>query len=316
MIPLSLALAGCHVFQVVQIDCASDEACAQPADVDVDTDTDADTDADTDTDTDTDTAPVVHPTRGFVISAISSTSGSRVGVFDPQGEQIAQWTTTLDGAAGPVAYDPVSASAVLAAGGTLIHLSAPDVVTRASIAYPDVLGLAYADGLAFVATGNGIATWDVESDTGETAPFEAPVEGLTGITVQADGSVYATDTDGGAPDVYEWTVGAAPSVRYSDFDESGARARIVFVGPDEAPYTCSAAGAFYAVADLAAGNARTVAYYSAGLTDVSACAYDPGDGSWLLFSPAAGVIRLDAQSRATVLLGSSSSYTLVRGGFY
>ncbi|MDP2310505.1 MAG: hypothetical protein Q8P18_31090 [Pseudomonadota bacterium] len=311
MIPLSLALAGCHVFDVVEIVCASDEACAEPP-ADADTDTDADTDADTDTDTDTD---IVAPTSGWVISGANS-SGSRVLVFNALGVQVAAWTELGD-AAGPVAFDPAIGAAFLAADDALYRLSADGALKVARAEYPGVLDIAFADGFVYAATGDGVVTWNASDDTAEVAAFDAPVSGLVGVGRAPGASIYATDTDGGSPDLYQWSVGGgAPVVLHTDFDVSAARATIVFAGPDDQPYTCSAAGAFYSVADLAAGGSRHVAYYEGGLTDVSACAFDRGDGTWLLFSPSAGVIRLDMQSRAKVVLEPSSSYDLIRGGFY
>ena len=67
---------------------------------------------------------------------------------------------------------------------------------------------------------------------------------------------------------------------------------------------------------LAEDVSRPVAYYAGGLTDVSACAYDPGDASWLMFSPSVGVVRLDAQSRAEIVFEPTTSYTFVRASFY
>jgi hypothetical protein len=313
VILLSLALGGCHVFEVVEIECAAGELCARGRGRD--TDGDADTDADTDTDTDSDTGPVVNPTRGWVLSGISSAGSGAVFAFDPTGAVLAQWSD-LWAVAGPVAFDPASDSAFLAYDSALYQLKSDGEQKRALIAFPDVLSLAAADGVVYMATGNGLTSWSSTDEVVTTATFDPAVTGLVGVGVGVGGAVYATDTNSGAPDLYEWSAGGAPTVVAADFDGSAARARIVFAGPDGVAYTCSAAGAFYAVADLVAGSSRPVAVYSGGLTDVSACAYDPGDATWLLFSPTAGVIRLDAQNRAETVFAPDSSTTLVRGGFF
>ncbi|MDP2312277.1 MAG: hypothetical protein Q8P41_05175 [Pseudomonadota bacterium] len=314
MIALSLlALGGCHVFDVVEIVCAANEPCARGDGGDADTDTDADTDADTDVDTDT--GPVVLPSRGWVISGLA-TGGGRVIVFNSDAAQVAAWTD-IDDANGPVAYDPVTGAAVLAYDGALYQLSADGTMKRAADPFPDALSVAFADNRAYVATGAGITTWFADDDTTDSVPFETtPLAGLVAVGLGPAGSVYASDTDGGAPDFYQWSVGSLPTSLYRDYDSSAARARIVFAGPEDAPYTCSEAGAIYAVSALAEGSSRPVVYYSGELTDVSACAYDPGDASWLIFSPTAGVVRLDAQSRSEVVLAPGSSYSFVRGAFY
>ena len=313
MILLSL-LAGCHVFEVVAIDCASDEPCARPAkDRATDTDTAVDTDTDTDSGTDTDTGPVVRPTVGWVVSG-SSGGGNRVVAFSPAGGTVAAWTDLGD-AEGPVAYDPVTGNAVVAAGGQLVLLGVGGGVLRAVDGYPYVRDVATRDNIVYVAAGDNLIAYDGIAETRNVA-FTTTVTGLAAVSLGPDGLVYASDTDAGAPDLYTWDGAASPAAVHTDYDTSGARAQIVFAGPDGAPHTCSSAGAVYAVASLASGSSRPVAFYSGGLTDVSACAYDPGDETWLLFSPAVGVIRLDAQSRAEVVFEPVSSYTLVRASFY
>ena len=310
MIPLVLSLVGCHVFEAVEIQCASDEACAQ---ADTDTDTDADTDTDTDADTDTDTGPLFAPTRGWVLSGASS-GGNRVVVMNPVGETVAAWTDLGD-AAGPVGFDIASGDAVLAYASTLYHLDQAGGVSVATGSFPDTLDLTFVQGVAYMANGANVVAWDSASDSTDTA-FASSLRGVSGVGASTTANVYITDTDGGSPDLYQWSSGAEPTTLYTDFDGNSARARIVFAGPADAPHTCSTAGAIYAVSGLAEGNSRPLAYYSGGLTDVSACAYDPGDETWLLFSPTVGVIRLDAQSRSEIVFAPTSSYTLVRGSFY
>ncbi len=311
MILLSLALAGCHVFEAVEIDCASDEPCARPRDTDADADTD--TDADTDADTDVDTGPVVGPSVGWVVSG-ESTAGNRVLAFSPSGGTLAAWTG-LGENAGPVAYDPDTGEAYLGAGGVVWRLQADGTVSSSTAAFPYALDLAVHDGEVYVATGDNLVAWNVAGDT-TTSAFSAAKAGLVALGVSPDGGVYASDTDGGAPDLYRWVAGGTPTSLYADYDETASRARIVFPGPDGTPYGCSEAGAIYPIAALAEGSSRAVAFYNGGLTDVSACAYDPANETWLIFSPSVGVVRLDAQSRAEVVFEPVSSYTLVRASFY
>jgi hypothetical protein len=307
LISLSLALVGCHVFEVVEIDCASDEPCARKPDADTDTDTDADTD------TDVDTGPLVAPTRGWVISGRSS-AGNGVLAFSAEGEPGHAWTG-LGSLEGPVAYDPASDTAVIGSGGQLHVLGADDSVRTASTTFAEVLDLSWVGDTVFVATRDNLVAWDPSADSAQEA-FPDGLEGVVAVGRGPEDTVYATDTGDAAPDLYQWGNDGTPTLLYQDFDQNDARAGVVFAGPDDSPHVCSSAGAIYAVRNLVEGVSRPLAYYDSGLTDVSACGYDPGDGSWLLFSPSAGVIRLDAQSRGQVVYSPGGTFTLVRASFF
>jgi hypothetical protein len=305
----SLVLVGCHVFDAVDIVCAGNEPCAHPHHGDTDTDVDADTD----TDTDIDTGPVVAPLRGWVIS-LQGTPNDRVGVYGPHGETVAAWTDLGD-SSGPVAYDPTTQTGVLASGRQLFLLGADGTTTAASPTFPDTAAVAFDGATAYAVDGANLLTWSVADDT-STEAFSTALSGLVAVALGPSGSVYASDTDGGSPDLYQWFPGDSPVPLYADFDVSAARARVLFTGPADEAYACSAAGAFYRIADLASGSSTPVVFYAGGLTDVSACAYDPGDETWLLFSPSAGVIRVDAQGRGDVVFEPPASYTLVRANFF
>lgn len=301
MISWLLALAGCHLFEVVDIVCAADEACADAADTDLDTDIDTDTRL---------------PSLGWVISGAPASGVHRILAFDATGTQIGGWPD-LGTATGPVAFDPVTGSAYLAYDGGLYQLDSDGMMVRSSGTFLDTVAIDVADGIVYAATGGGLGTWDIANDIAGEAPFAERLSGLSGVGVAADGSVYLSDTDGGAPDLYRWSIGGpAPTLLYTDFDGSSARARIVFPGPDDEPHTCSGAGAFYAVADLAEGNTRPIVSYAGGLTDVNACAFDPQNDTWLLFSPSGGVVRIDSANNAETMVEPSTSYTLKRAGFF
>jgi hypothetical protein len=311
-----LPLLGCHVFETVAIDCASDEPCARPKDADADTDTDADTDADTDTDTDTDadTGPLVEPSMGWAISGEAG-GGNRVMVYGPDGVTLAAWTSLGD-LAGAVAYDPAAGVAYVGNADGLYRLAADGSVGQGPTEIRDVRDVAAADSGVYAAVGTNVVAWRPSTGSYEFAVDESESDAVSALAPRAGGGVLVLDTTGGSPDVYRWTVGSSVARLAEDFDDSASRALVVFAGPDDAPHTCSAAGGVYSVERLAAGEARPVAYYSGGLTDVSACAYDPGDGSWLLFSPSVGVIRMDADSRAEVAFAVPTSYTPVRASFF
>jgi hypothetical protein len=204
---------------------------------------------------------------------------------------------------------------VLASDDSLVYLLANGGYSVSEPDYPYVADVAYIGPEAYVATGDNLHAWNASTEATSTA-FDADLAGLLAVAAGPDGSVYASDTDGGSPDLYQWTLGSTPTRLYSDFDVSTARARILFPGPRDLPYSCSTAGAIYNVADLADGSSAPVVFYAGGLTDVSACAYDPGDETWLLFSASTGVVRMDAQGRGQVVMAPEGSFTFVRASFY
>ena len=304
MIVSLLSLSGCHVFEVVDIPCASDEKCAH-----IGGDPDTDTDADTDIDTDVDTGPIVGPSLGWIVSGTAA-SGDRVVAYDAAGSTLAAWTD-LDGA-GPVAYDSATGEAVLLTDTATTRLLADGTAAASDQAFTDARDVAFRDGTMLVTTSTNLYAYD--GTTLETA-FEEPLTSLRGMALATDYAV-AVDGDNETPDLYKWALGRDPIALYSDFDATDARVDTVFLGPDEEPYVCSSVGAIYKVSELDGGSDRPVAFYTGGATDISACAFDPGDDSWLLFSPALGVIRMDAQSRAEVVFEPPTAYTMVRAAFF
>ena len=308
MIALSLMLAGCHVFETVAIDCTAGMPCARG---DADADTDADSDADSDTDP-PDTGPIVEPSRGFVFS-LTGTAGDRVRLFSPTGALTSQWTDFGD-VSGPVAYDAESGRGAVVGAGTLVVLNADGTTTSTGIGESAVNDLEIVGDSLYAAVEDNVVHVTADGDVTQALPGGSGTVGAIGVA--SDGGVLFTFGVGNTTDLDRFVGPDELSTVTENFDGTMARARVVFVGPDDAVYTCTSHGAVHLVSDLAAGHLAPVVFYDGGLSDVTDCAWDAGDGSWRLISTSAGVVRVDAQGRGEVLLEPPSGYTLVRGNFY
>ncbi len=308
-----LVLAACHVFEVVDIPCTAGMACAEAdADTDADSDTDTDTDSDTDVDTD-DTAPIVVSSVGFVVS-LTSSSSSLVRVYSPDGPLVTQWDG-FGSVTGAVGYDHASGNAYVvdSTGGAWL---AADGATSAAPNVGDVAPIAAevtGEGVWVVsATDIAFGAWG-DSTLAPIIQYDEPV--ILGAVRAPDGGVWYTRQDG-AIDLLRIGSDGVVDVVADDFDTSRGRARIVFAGPEGSPFVCTNVGAAYAVAELVAGRAAPTVYYAGGLTDVSACGYDPGDDTFLFFSPSAGIVRTDRFGRGQVVVPVPAGSTFVRANFF
>jgi hypothetical protein len=297
-----IPLLACHVFETVAIDCVAGEPCAI-----ADTDADADADADTDDDTLDDGPPIV-PAKGFVVSLKGDDGSALVAAYDAAGTLLDEIDAP---GAGPVAYRAQSGTTILGVDTFAYKLQdgAEDGVD---------LGLSVVDvditaDHAWIATGDQV--YAVGLDSGEATPTFASDPGTISAIGLGGSEILATVVAEGQVDLFDVTAGLALE-KSLGFDSTGARARGVFAGPDGEAFTCSNAGAVYRVADLEAGTFTPTVFYGGDLADVTECAWDPGDGTWLLVSSTGGVIRMDAQGRGTTLYTAPDEYTLVRGNFH
>lgn len=313
MIGTLLPLLGCHVFSTAAIDCFAGQPCAGGGDTDPDTAIDTGDSGDT-ADSADDTAVVIEPSRSFLVSATGS-RGERAYAFGPVGETLAIWKD-FGGVSGPLAYDAASGLGLMVGDGVLWWLYLDqETPTGTDLGVQDVLDVAVIGGMGWVATSDNVGWVDPAVGT-PTLAYATSVDQVGAMAPKPGGGVYLTLIQGGVPSLYEWSGTGEPTLVTDAFDTTGARARILFVGPDDEPYTCSSAGGIYRVADLAAGTATPVVYYDGGLTDVSDCGWDAGDATWLVFSPTAGAVRIDAQGRGEVVVSAPDGFTLVRGNFF
>lgn len=291
---LILLLAACHLFANPRVECAAGEACLDDSGPD-------------------DSAPVLGPPSvGLVVSAVQDDRG-RVRRFNAKGQQVKEWAGFSG--AGPVAFDPVTGGAVVVQGGTLVHLPAEGAAEAFALATEAAQDLVFRDGVAWIAATDRVLGF------GPASGFERVVaDGLGDATAVeiAETLVWFTDTGDGRPDLY-----AADLTTYAvdhlatDFDGVTSRGRNLFLGPGEEPWACSRVGAMYRIADLAEGRTVPGAWLDLGADDVTDCAYDPSDESWLAFSPSLGAWSLEADGTLEELVAPPSDGTaFVRAGFH
>jgi hypothetical protein len=303
-----LLLSGCHVFQTIAFDCTSDMPCATGGHGGGDADTDTDADTDADTDTTADTGPLVMPSRGYVV-AIDGPS-PRVEIYTAEDTLTAQWRG-FD-TVGPVAYDPGTEQGIVVGGTSLWWLGA-DGSTQEADAGDPVVGVQASGGKVYAATATNVyeADW---GGSASNAAFDTD-NSLVSVGLADASSVFFVALSDDGADLWRWTPGDSPTTAAAHFDVTASRSIGVFAGPDGDPYVCSRAGAIYAVGALQRGDVPPTAYYSGQLTDVTACGYDAGDGTWLMVA-SSGVYRVDDRGRGTRVYEPPSGYTIVAGNFF
>lgn len=312
MIVLLYPLLGCHVFETVAIDCVRGMPCATGGGGDVDTAVDTDTDTGADSGGGPDTAPVVAPSRRAIVS-VTGDRGDRVYAYDADGTTMYIWKD-YGGGTGPVDFEPAESIGALAAGGS-VHWLVPDQAPLTVAFAEPVEDVAVAGRKAWLVTKDNV--WMLETGTSDAvAVLELPADEVGAVAVNPAGGVWFTSIMGGVPSLHAISADGELSTVHEGFDTTGARARILFAGPDGEPYACSSAGGVYRVADVAAGVHTPVVYYDDGLNDVTECGWDDGDDTWLIFSKTKGVVRVDAQGRGTVALQAPEEFTLARGNFF
>ncbi len=290
---LTLSLIGCSLLEPLRIECTAEMPCADDT---------ASTDS-------ADTSTTVAPTRGFV-ALVRGGNAPEIRVYQPDGI-VAGRFIVASGAEGPVDATPdggVVADAngqlwfvggtnsySLAAGQPLdaVHLDAgvawgfgPQGAIRAETSVTWVGGGWPSDGIVAMRHENGagwVAAW---TDANRTSI-----------------ALHALDADGGS------------NVAIAAVTSDTARLRDVFTGPEGAPFGCSDVGAVYDLNALATGTTTPTAFPNLALNGVTSCAWDPGDGSWLLFAPSAGFVRMDDAGRATVVIAPPADGVLVHGNF-
>lgn len=286
-------LSGCHVFQTLDIPCVAGEPCAAAGE---------------------DSGPTGsgEPVTGWILSYDTPDQTAIVENHGPDGATLDAWNFPHT-YAGPVTWS-IEAKAGLSLDGGHVYDLRPgeDPVYRADV----IGGLAPADAervgdYAWFALGDNVyaSNFDVWFKL-----FDAGLSRADHLA-RAGGSLYVTAETEAGVDLFAVDVDALTWQPVHQ-DLNGPRARNVFAGPEDAAYACSAAGAIYALDALAGGSPDTVAFYGGALSDVVDCGYDPGDGRYLLFSPSAGVLKIDARGNGEVLTALPAGYAGSRANFY
>lgn len=299
-----LSVLACHVFESATVNCTSDEPCARRGEDETGVDDTADT-----------AEEIGTPIVGWVTSMTSEERGV-VRVFDPETGGIeAEWKD-LGEYSGAAWYNPETGNGVLV-GEDAVHLlhaggNAEYQTGGTGTARFDVTTLG--SRLA-VALQGGVVTVDETMENGkEIIPFgtHGEVNFVGGNSRQA----FFADLTSGGPDLWLISTGEVATLVYEDYDTSVTRGANVFVGPEDKPYACSPTGGVYSVDDLAAGKVRAVSSVEGGLDDITSCAYDPGDGSWLAYSATAGVFRTSEAGETSQVHELSAGYEYARITWY
>jgi hypothetical protein len=319
VIPLVLALAGCHVFETVTINCVSGMPCA---------DTLSEDSGASDTGVTQDSAePPPEPKVGFVVSMVKNDSDqqTKVQAYDPYGGNRSLWLSST-GLAGVVDYDSASGNGVVvgaeAAGWLFSGSPTPSEGPDVNGAEPVAVSLR--NGIGYGVVRGGVVGLTVGST--EVEPLYTETQGtLVAAAAGPDGSLYLVRELGGFDLLQLLPSTTEPLLLHDDFARSSAQGSAVFAGPDGTPYVCSSAGETYAVEALAADVTTPAVVPSVALSDVRACAYDPGDDTWLAFSPTRGVYRFDRTGavvnpipgqEGNPIIPLPDAYVLLSGTFY
>ena len=301
-----LPAGGCHVFQSLSIDCTAGMPCAEHMPEDSDADTDAD--ADTDTDTDTSTLP---PSEAYAIAYTGAGSGSVV-VYNADGTASGVSWQDYAAMSGPVAYDTLTRSAVVLQANQLVILDPDGGATFGTTGYSQSFDADAEDGIFWFDYGTDVSITAL--DGYYSYLFEGALSDSRGLAVQG-GVAYVVDGQS-KPDLYQCVDRGRCSSRYADFDDSAARGRNVFFGPEGEPYGCTGAGAVYSIRELSEGSSTMVAFFQDGLTDVSDCGWDATSEQFLLFSPSRGMIRMNMDSSGYVVTPIPVGLTGARADFF
>ncbi|MSQ03193.1 MAG: hypothetical protein EXR71_15100 [Myxococcales bacterium] len=238
-----------------------------------------------------------------------------VRVFDPVTSEVAvEWSVPVELAGAPY-YEPWNGSGLLVGVGGLYKLDADGGTTVADGVVPEdeQYDTTRLGRHLLVADQGGLRA--MSADLTEIAEVLRSGS-LSEIRHVGGGEkrAYYVDPSAGGPDL--WMVDTKGTVELvtKDYDTSLTRATNVFVGPEQEPFACSQAGAVYSIKKIIGGDARPVAYYDDDddFDDVSDCAYDPGDESFLIYSRSRGVFRVDEGGRGDQVSTPSSGYDYAR----
>ena len=304
MLPSMAAFAsltgGCHIFQSLSINCTAGMPCAEFVAPDSDTSSD--------TDTYTGTLP---PSEAYAVAYTGGGLGSVI-VYNADGTASdVSWQDYAE-ISGPVAYDVRTQTAVVLQANELVILDSDGGVTLGSTGYSQSFDADAEDGIFWFNYGSDVSLSALEGDYSYL--FAGALGDSRGLAVQG-GVAYVVDAES-KPDLYKCVDRGRCSMVYEDFDDSAARGRNVFFGPDGEPYGCTGAGAVYSIRELSIGSLTMVAFYQDGLTDVSDCGWDATSEQFLLFSPSRGMIRMNLDSSGSVVTPIPAGLTGARADFF
>lgn len=288
-------LAACHLFSPEPtIDCVRGMPCAKPGD------SGSGDSGDTVT-------PGPAAELGFAVS-LSGGASSRIRRYDPQGVKLNEWTGFTDG--GQTAWDDTLREGIFVSPSGVWLLAGDGTNSKKSGAAGTLNDVAWFNGKILYSASSDLGA--VDPATFDVTTIESDASEYTSLVVQGDlARALRLQT---SPDVFNINTSFEGKLAQADYDSSTALSTALALGPGAANYVCSSAGAVYATADLDDGDTGSVpapsVVYPGALNDLSACAYDPGDESWLFGSPTLGVVRLSSAGVATTLYSPEAAYDI------
>ena len=304
---------GCHLFEGFVIDCVAGQPCAR---------TPQETGGETG-----DSAPPV-PTSGWIVSIVNAEDAA-VYAFDADGEELKSWTglaaafgypEKLGAWAGAVAYNRATGAGVVTLNGAWATLESRDGGVTFGSTYSgdvEITDVEYADdGYYWFAVHDNVYAYDIPHAVTHLV-FVSNLEEATGIGL-GEATVYTSDWGDGHPDVYAMAVNhTALDTLVTDVRGSPDLTKNLFAGPEDEPYGCTPNGLIYDTLRLADGsNTNPVVALDQELSDITDCGWDPGDGSWLLFSVSTGVWRVGIDGTATNVAEIPRSHRGLRANFF
>lgn len=303
-------LAACHVFEDIEVNCTSDMPCAKTDDTGT-TDSGGDTGEDTG-----DTGSAGEPSVGWVVSLTGGGKGI-VRVFDPVTQEVAQEWTGFGEVGGAAWWNPETGDGLLVGAEDLVQLYADGSATmnEGGGIRTEAYDLSSGGSQGLLAAFGGVYVFDEQLDTKEFVPA-GTFNQIKYIGSAFGGDAWFVDVSNGGPDLWVLRGEGDFELVYEDYDSSTTRASNVFAGPDDEPYACSSAGAVFSLAALQGGDTRPEEFYDGELTDVSDCAWDASAEAFLLYSPTAGIVRLDRFGRSEQVYEPSNGFTLHKVVWY
>ena len=335
-----LALLGCHLFSPINITCVAGMTCDTHSDTGGDTGGDSgavDTGGDSGTGTG-DTAAAT-PTVGMAWLGTDAAGMAAGNTFDADGTQRADaipvaptpgpfdvdvatgtWLFTMSTASGPG-----TAVAAYSSLGLGAWVALPDDGSDGSVVPAQQVELVGGDG--YVLTGAAVYRFDPADGTGAyvTVGRFLTLDVPLALAVDTSGEVWAVtrNRSSGKLVVYAFspaTVGGYTNTAYSEQPANGA-ARALALGPDGAPHVCETDGTVRpAIGDgttlpSPVVNAVRLADNEV-VTDVTACAWDPGDASWRLFSATRGFLHASGDAAYVLVARDATMTPLAAGAFF
>ncbi len=338
-----LSLLGCHLFTPITIECVAGMTCARDSAGD-DGDSGVIDTAGDDTGGGTVDTATVAPSVGMAWYGVDAAGSATWRTFGPDGTPRTDGVPTLRTgadytAAGPFDVDPVAGDWVVAMRDSY---GAADVVAAYSptglgawVTLPDddgdgtiepAMQVELAGGLGYVLTRAAIYRFDPADGTGTLVTVGKFLEQDVPVSFAVDstGQVHAVARNVGSGALVVLKYRPATGTGYMpggyDVQPNNGAARAVAVGPDDRLHVCETDGTVRpAVGDgttLAAPVVDTVRLDGNDVVvDVVACAWDPGDASWRLFSPSRGFLHARGDA-ARVLVARDATMTSVASGAF